>query len=189
MTKPTAAASTLWIMLLTLASTIGTLALACATPFTALAALTATQMRRRDALMLMIGTWGASQAVGFGILDYPTDARTLAWGGAIGLAAVAAALAARPAAALAPGGTAGRLATGYVAAAIAYQAVIAIAALGLGGIAISLSPSLFAEQFVRNAAILVALYALYRGLTAIGVPALTSARPVTLIVRLPHRRA
>ena len=38
-------ASTLWIMLLTLVSTVATLALACATPYAALAALAATRMR------------------------------------------------------------------------------------------------------------------------------------------------
>ena len=41
-------ASALWVSLLTAASTTATLALACATPFPALAALAAVHMRRRD---------------------------------------------------------------------------------------------------------------------------------------------
>ena len=70
-------ASTLWISLLTAASTGTTLLLACATPFPALAALSAVHMRPRDGIALMMLAWAASQAVGFGLLGYPHDPATL----------------------------------------------------------------------------------------------------------------
>ncbi|WP_217429807.1 hypothetical protein, partial [Sphingomonas bacterium] len=80
----------LWIVLLTLASTGTTWALACMTPFAALAALAATHLRRRDGAALMLVTWGVSQAVGFGVLHYPHDPKTIEWGAALGLAALGA---------------------------------------------------------------------------------------------------
>ncbi|WP_380872231.1 hypothetical protein ACFB49_31730 [Sphingomonas sp. DBB INV C78] len=167
-------ASTLWIMLLTIASTVTTLALACATPFPALSALAALHMRRSDGVWLAVAAWVASQAVGFGLLGYPHDPSTLGWGIGLGCAAVISALAAHAVADRFAGlGIAIRLGLAYVAGFIAFKAVIALFALKLGGMAISLSPSLMVEQFARNAAILLGLLALYRGLVAIGMPAPT----------------
>ena len=162
-------ASTLWIMLLTLASTVTTLLLACATPFTALAALAATQMRLRDGIALTLAAWGASQAVGFCVLGYPRDATTLAWAATLAVAAVAATVAAhrldRPGR-----GMIVRLALGYLVAVVAFKAVILVASVALGGVDIALSPAINARQFVRNAAMLAGLYALYRGLRSLGMP-------------------
>uniref|UniRef100_UPI0038B28396 hypothetical protein n=1 Tax=Staphylococcus aureus TaxID=1280 RepID=UPI0038B28396 len=75
-----------------------TLALACATPFTALAALAATQLRARDGILLMIASWAVSQATGFCLLGYPHTLSTMLWGVALGMAAVAGVVAARAAA-------------------------------------------------------------------------------------------
>lgn len=164
-------ASTMWIVLLTLASTATTLVLACATPFPALAALAATQMRRRDGIVLMVLTWLASQAVGFCLLGYPHDAATIAWGVALGMAAVASVIA--PRWALERVGvtlTLARIAIAYVVAAVAFKLVILLWSFGLGGVATTLSPAVNTRQLLRNAAILAGLWALYRGLIAIGVP-------------------
>ncbi|MEH3047654.1 hypothetical protein [Sphingomonas adhaesiva] len=162
-------ASTLWIMLLTLASTVTTLLLACATPFTALAALAATQMRLRDGVALTLAAWVASQAVGFCVLDYPRDAGTIGWAAALAVAAVAATVVAhrldRPGR-----GTAVRLALAYLVAAIVFKAVILAASFALGGVDVALSTAINARQLVRNGAILAGLYALYRGLRVLGVP-------------------
>lgn len=171
MTTSENGASTLWIMLLTIASTLATLALACATPFTALAALAATQMRARDGLLLIVATWIASQAVGFCVLGYPHDPKTIAWGAAIGAAAVVSVPAGRWAAARAGGhGELVRLTLAYLAATLAYKAALVVASLGLGGVGIALSPTYALQQFVRNGAFLVALTLLYRALVAVGVP-------------------
>jgi succinate-acetate transporter protein len=56
-------ASTLWILLLTAASTVTTLVLACATPFPSLAAV---HVNGGDGIVLMLLAWVASQAKVFG---------------------------------------------------------------------------------------------------------------------------
>jgi hypothetical protein len=164
--------SALWIGLLTAASTMTTLALACATPFPALAALAAVHMQRRDGITLMIVTWLASQIVGFGVLGYPHDPKTLGWGAALAIAAIGSGVGAYSALRLLGDRLlVMRLGSAYVAAFVAFKALVFIASLGLGGTATALAPALLVEQFVRNAAILVGLLVLYHGLVAIGLPA------------------
>lgn len=170
-------ASTLWIMILTLASTATTLALACATPFPALAALTALHMRRSDGIALALAAWAVSQAVGFGLLDYPRDASTAMWGVAIGAAAVAGAFAAHRAADM-RGPFALRLGAAYLAALAAFKLVILAVTLIKGDPCTAFTAEILGRQLVRNAAILVGLLALYRGLTAVGVPAARTRRAV-----------
>jgi hypothetical protein len=162
----------LWVALLTAASTATTLALACATPFPALAALAAVHMRRRDGVALMLLVWLASQGVGFFLLGYPRDGSTLAWGFALGTAAVGSALAGYAAVqALDYRSVAARLSLAYAAGFTAYKGIIVGWALVLGGLHTATAPDLLAEQFVRNGVILIGLYGLYRLLVAVGVPA------------------
>lgn len=165
-------ASALWVSLLTAASTVTTLALACATPFPALAALAAVHMRRRDGLALMLIAWAASQFAGFFLLGYPRDGSTLAWGVGLGTAAVGSALAGYTVLnALNYRSVAARLSLAYAAGFTAFKAIILGWALVLGGLHTAMAPDLLAEQFVRNGAILIGLYMLYRTLVAAGVPA------------------
>lgn len=174
----TRGASTTWILLLTLASTVTTLALACATPFPALAALAAVHMRRRDGVALMVAAWVASQAVGFCVLGYPRVPSTFGWAAAMGVAAIAGVLAAGWCTdRVSPARPALRLSIGFVAAFVAFKLVIIVASLALGGVGIALSLDLMARLFVRNGAILVGLLALYHALTAIGMPHARAARP------------
>jgi hypothetical protein len=74
----------LWIALLASASVLFSLALACAAPLAALAALAALNMNRRDAAVLVMVAWLANQAVGYGLLGYPQTVDSFAWGIAIG---------------------------------------------------------------------------------------------------------
>lgn len=69
-----------WIAILACVTVALSLALACAVPFAALAAVAALTLTRRDALLLVGLAWLANQAVGFGLLHYPWTADTLAWG-------------------------------------------------------------------------------------------------------------
>ena len=164
--------STLWIVLLTAASTATTFVLACATSFPGLAALAAVHMRRRDSIVMMLLAWLASQLVGFCFLDYPRTATTFAWGIALAMAAVAAALGASTAfSRMKFRSTGGRLTLAYGAAFVAFKAVILLWALGLGGLESVTDPMITARQLVRDGAILIGLFALYRGLVALGVPA------------------
>jgi hypothetical protein len=173
----TRGASTLWIVLLTVASTVTTLVLACATPFPALAALAAVQMRRADGVALIGAAWLASQVVGFGFLHYPHSASTIGWAAAIGIGAVASVLAASAMAArVSARGFTVSLVTAYVAGFVAFKATIFVASLGLGGGMDALSLKVIVAQFARNAAILVGLLLLYRALTALGLPAATLPR-------------
>lgn len=172
-------ASALWVSLLTAASTVTTLALGCATPFPSLAALAAVHMRRRDGILLMLLAWAASQFVGFFLLGYPRDGSTLAWGVGLGTAAVGSALASYAALQALPyRSVAARLGLAYAAGSTAFKAIILVWALFLGGLHTAMAPELLAEQFVRNGAILIGLYALYRALVAIGVPAPPKAAAV-----------
>ncbi|KTE16781.1 hypothetical protein [Sphingopyxis sp. H115] len=163
--------SGLWVALLTAASTATTLALGCATPFPSLAALAAVHMRRRDTLALMLLAWAASQFAGFLLLGYPRDGSTLGWAAGLGTAAVGSALASYAAlGALQYRSVAARLSLAYAAGFTAFKAIILGWALVLGGLHTAMAPDLLAEQFVRNAAILIGLYAIYRALVAVGVP-------------------
>lgn len=167
-----ARASTLWIMLLTLASMATSFALACTAPVAALAALAAVHLRRRDGIALALAAWGANQAVGFLFLHYPHDPKTLLWGLGLGTAAAGSAIGAYAALArLRLRSTAARLAIAYVAAFVAGKLVTLCWAAVLGGVAITLHPGYSLDQFLRNGAILIGLYAFYRLLRALGMPA------------------
>jgi hypothetical protein len=61
----------LWGSVLTVATVLGTLGFACATPFAALAALAALYLPRRDAFVLIGVNWVANQVIGFALLNYP----------------------------------------------------------------------------------------------------------------------
>ena len=167
----------LWVGLLTAASAATTLALACATPFAALAAVAATRLSARSGAALMVLTWGVSQGIGFGILGYPTDPTTLAWGVAMLTAALASIAGARwgDRATMAHGGVV-RLATAYGTGFVAFKLALLACSFVLGGVHVAASPYWTAVQFGREAAILVGLVALYHALVAIGVPAAGRAR-------------
>lgn len=99
-------------------------------------------------------------------------ASTFAWAGTLATAAAVAVQGAYAALSRVETASAGaRLAIAYGAAFIAFKAVILLCALGLGGAATTLDPAIMSRQFLRNGAILIGLFALCRGLGAIGVPA------------------
>lgn len=88
-TPSCAVARNIWIGTMAASSTIASLLLACATPFPSLAALAATQVPRRDGLILMFVAWFAAQAVTFISHGYPINPASMAWPFALGTAAVA----------------------------------------------------------------------------------------------------
>jgi hypothetical protein len=75
--------------LLTLACALASFAFACATPFAAFAVMAAEMLPLSSALLVVAAAWVVNQAIGFGVLHYPVDANTIAWGIAIGAAALA----------------------------------------------------------------------------------------------------
>lgn len=78
------------LALLTVSCALASFALACATPFAAFAVLAAATLPLRPALVVVTGAWLVNQTIGFGALQYPIDAKTIAWGFVIGAAALAA---------------------------------------------------------------------------------------------------
>jgi hypothetical protein len=127
---------------------------------------------RRDALVLILSVWLANQLVGFTMLGYPWTASTLAWGVALGAAAVLATLAGQ--------WTASRsfdaariisfLATGLAAFA-AYEAALFVAAAAWLGGTEDFTTAILARIFVINAAAFVGLLVLYRIAVSIGLAA------------------
>jgi hypothetical protein len=69
---------------------LASFALACATPFAAFAVVVAAMLPLRPALLVVTGAWLVNQTIGFGVLHYPIDAGTIAWGFVIGAAALVA---------------------------------------------------------------------------------------------------
>lgn len=178
-TSSTRGATVLWIVLLTVASLLTTWALACMTPFAALAALAATHMRARDGAALMLASWAVSQGVGFGLLHYPHDPKTLAWGAMLGLAALGTVGGAYVAQnAVRSDNLAARLPVAFLGAFVAFKAVLIVGDVVLDSpFSSTVAPKLLLVQAPREAAITLVLLALYRGLVAIGVPAVSSRAP------------
>lgn len=120
--------------LLTASCALASLALACATPFAAFAAVAAAMLPLRPALLAVTGAWLVNQGIGFGVLHYPVDATTMLWGLAIGAAALAGTLAASGVLRASPRWPAPlALTLALVCAYAAYEVVLLAAAPELGG--------------------------------------------------------
>ena len=153
----------LWFGLLIATSAAITTVFTCVTPFAAFAVIAAVTLSRRDAVMLAVALWLTNQAVGFGLLHYPWTASTLAWGVALGVAAVIGTLgalwvfqrlAARPSLA--------QSVAAFVASFVLYQLTLyAVAVSWLGGTDM-FAPGIVSQVLVINAVTLVGLFALRR---------------------------
>jgi len=167
----------LWLALLVVASVAFTMGFACATPLAAFAAAAAATLGRRDALLLAGGVWLANQIVGYGVLAYPVNADSLAWGAIMGAATLIAVEAARPAVALVGTqlGTMVRFAAAFAIAFLVYEVLLYVPAVaGLSGIE-EFEPSVVLLIFKINAAALAALWAVDRLGRAAGLaPAATA---------------
>jgi hypothetical protein len=159
--RPKVSTRWLWPTLLVAVTAVASLAFACVTPFAAIALVAARTLRGRAALLTIAAVWLANQAVGFAALDYPRDAETLAWGVAIGVAAVASTMAA---AALmrrfhaAP--MALSLIAGFAASFAVFEAVLFATALILGGTD-TFAPAIVGELLLLNGAWAIALIAVH----------------------------
>jgi hypothetical protein len=119
--------------LLTLSCALASLALACATPFAAFAVVAAAMLPLRKALLVTAGAWLVNQGIGFGVLLYPVDASTIAWGVVIGAAALLSTAAASAALRKLPQGRAPlMLAVTLIAAYAAYEIALLAATPFLG---------------------------------------------------------
>ncbi|MGV7216801.1 hypothetical protein [Bradyrhizobium sp. UFLA05-112] len=80
--------------LLIVSCMLASFALACATPFAAFSVIAAATLPLRPALLVVAGAWLVNQTIGFAALHYPIEPSTMAWGLAIGAAALTATAAA-----------------------------------------------------------------------------------------------
>jgi hypothetical protein len=120
--------------LLTVSCALASFALACATPFAAFAVVAAAILPLRPALLVVAGAWLVNQSIGFGVLHYPVDGSTIAWGFVIGAAALLATAAASTILRMLPQGrTPLMLAITFVAAYAVYELALLAATPFLGG--------------------------------------------------------
>ena len=153
----------LWLATLVVATFAFTLVFACAAPFAAFGAAAALTLSRRDALLVTVALWLANQLTGFIVLGYPWTLNSLAWGPAIGIAAVLGSLAALwTVRRLAGTSDIVRVLAAFVLAFCVYEVAIFVAsAAGLGAIEMY-APAILGRVFLTNVFVLVALYALNR---------------------------
>jgi len=148
-------ASAAWLALILAAAAVSCVTFACVTPFAAFAVVTAATMPWRRALAVSAAIWLINQAIGYGALGYPLDALSFAWGGAIGIAALAATATAaglmRRRDVAWP-----RVALGFAAALAAYEGLLFLVSLGLGG-SQNFAPIIVAQVALANAGWLVGL--------------------------------
>lgn len=122
------------LALLVAGSALASFAFACITPFAAFAVVAAGMLPLRSALAVVAATWLVNQGIGFGVLGYPLDGHTLAWGAVIGMAALLATAASSLVLwALSRLAVVTALALALLAAFAADQAVLAAATSVLGG--------------------------------------------------------
>jgi hypothetical protein len=144
-----------WFALLLVAALGSSVTFECVTPFAAFAVLIAATMPWRRALGTMVAIWLINQLIGYAALGYPVDGLSLAWGGAIGAASLAAIAAAVP---IARSGGAPwlRIALGFAAALAVYEGVLFLVSLGLGG-SENFSPAIVAQVALSDAGWLLGL--------------------------------
>jgi hypothetical protein len=158
----------IWVALVTGSSLLFSLALACATPFAALAAISGAKMPWRGALALIGCAWLANQAVGYLLLDYPQSWDSFAWGAAIGVAAGLALVAAFAIRSWTRPGLA-EIVGGFIAAFCIYEGVLFAATAFLPSGEEVFSPAVVAEIFWINVLALAGLLALHRIAVAAGL--------------------
>ncbi|BAL76601.1 hypothetical protein [Bradyrhizobium cosmicum] len=121
-------------LLLTVSCALASFAFACATPFAAFAVVAAAMLPLRPALLVVTGAWLVNQSIGFGVLHYPIDGSTIAWGLVIGAAALLATIAASSILRMLPQGRAPlMLALALAAAYAVYELALLAATPLLGG--------------------------------------------------------
>jgi hypothetical protein len=147
---PTTGDRVAWPLLLIAAALVSGVTFACVTPFSAFAVLLAATLPARRALPLMGAVWLVNQALGFCALGYPFDTVTLLWGGAIGIAALAATVAAMAVMAAVSDRWL-RLASGFAVALIVYEGLLFLVSLVLGG-SENFNPGIVATVALSDAA-------------------------------------
>jgi len=156
-----------WVALLVAAGFLSSVTFECVTPFAAFAALTAATMRLPAALAVTAAIWLTNQALGFLALGYPWDGSAFAWGGALGIAALLATLAAASFVRMPIRALWLRVPGGFGAAFFVYEATLLAATAALGG-AENFTPAIVARLALSDAGWLIGVVVLRHGLVRLG---------------------
>lgn len=156
-----------WVLLLVAAGFFSSVTFECVTPFAAFAALAVATMPLPGALATTAAIWLANQAFGFLALGYPPDGSTFAWGGAIGIAALFATLAAAAIIEIRHGALWLRVLGGFGSAFVAYEATLLLATTLLGG-AQNFTLAIIAKLALSDASWLIGVAILRHGLLRLG---------------------
>ena len=176
---PDSARTSVWIAFVTGSSVVFSLALACATPFPALATVAGIWMSRRDALTLVGVAWLVNQSIGYLVLGYPQTWDSFAWGGAIGIAAALAALVVTECARRL-GATFKIIALAFVTAFAVYEATLVAATTILPSSMEAFSLSVVSWIFCVNLLALAGLVGMYRA--AIAMRLLDHPQPLPQVI-------
>ena len=159
--------SALWIAFMAAASVALSLGFACAAPLAAFGAASALTLSRRNAMLATLGAWLANQATGCTALGYPLTANSLAWGAMLGLAAIAAMLAARWSGAHVAGLFRAAIpVAAFAAAFVAYEATLFAAALTFLGGTEDFTIAIVSRVLEINAIAMLGMLLLNRAATA-----------------------
>ena len=130
---PSILSSFVWLVIVIVAVVGGSFVLSCVTPFAALAVVLTGTVGLRAALSTMALVWLTNQALGFFLLGFPWTPSVVAWGLAIGAAALLATVAAEKALRHAPTGNApGRLGLALLLSFVMYEIALLPAAWWFG---------------------------------------------------------
>ncbi len=150
--------SALWMAFIAAASVTLSLGFACAAPLAAFGAASALTLTRRNAMLATLGAWLANQTTGCTALGYPLTANSLAWGAVLGLAAIAAMLAARWSGARVAGLFRAAIpVAAFAAAFVAYEATLFAAALTFLGGTEEFTAAIIGRVFEINAIVMLGL--------------------------------
>ena len=165
--QPDLAKRLAWGGTLTIVAAASSLAVACGTPFAALAALGALYLPRRDAFVLILVNWLVNQTIGFAFLHYPMNWDCYRGGIDIGIAAQLATLAAMLAhGPLRSASASVKALASFAAAFITYEA--ALFALSPAGSSADFAAAVVAYIFWVNAIAFVGLSLLNAAAAALG---------------------
>jgi hypothetical protein len=123
-----------WAAALACATVAGTAILSCMMPFVAVATILAATLPARKGAATMVAIWFGNQLLGFSVMGFPATAYTLAWGGALLAASLAAMAVARMTIVDRHELVATRVATGFAIAFLAYEGLLYAFASLVGGI-------------------------------------------------------
>ena len=169
-------AENIWAATLATASVLGSWIFACITPFAALGVLLAATLPARKAMIWMGGVWTANQLVGYLILDYPRTMNSFLHGGSLLLASMAGLFVAIEVLKRRNNETLVSLGLAFAAAFVAYESLLYVAALFLGGLE-TFAPDIVwlvaKNDFFWFAGLLAARVALTRALPQFYAPKLS----------------